>query len=1026
MHSDHSVQSETLNPMHIVMIVLVIAIVGGGCFLLSTPRSTHLMEGAVEWHEGSPLRAFVQLLCLNYQAATLHAGTIKNYVLGIGAGLSIIVLVVAIVVRDKGENHPKDSHSVMETAMADDEQQFKGLTISNRRAAPLLSAQVLVILYILWSFASSRWSSAPGLAVGGSALLAIQFLWSLGLGHGLNSRAACVAARFFFGIIVATAVIAIWYYYGRNPGLRAMFPFGNPTFLSACLIPGIVLSISFLVKIISDVIIDKRKLHIGLVLLTLLAGGLCIWSFTLARSRGPAVGILFAMLAMLFFSLRGRQKWLPVILALFITSAGLLYLNQQSTASSPTGRSATIRLRMYAWSYAWQMFQEKPFTGHGQGGFVLQGDAHASNDVHDDPEVFESRIAHAHNEWLEVMADLGMVGILLIVSALLLTFRAGVIALQASLSGNQRWIIIGLLSTLVGLIADACFGVGLRVSGVPTIYFTVLGLTWALCQQGHNHLILSLSKSRSRRIITGVVGISLGLAAMATANQDWSAARNAHRAEESFRHGDPDQAISYATASIGRLNPQRALSHLFRLVEAHLRAARILQNRGLDRHRRSVEPQPPNPRMVNLALQDIQFSDQQCEVANLYVKELVSRSPGFINHGWLEYQINMIQSDNVQALAMMINHDGPTPGNGTLTAEVQQKKDQFVQNALKSIERELQRQPFQPVLAMNYIRVKMPEFDWPKDLDVLAKPLRFNSVNDHYLEVLVPFASDSKLQESFGEAIEDIHFSLNHPADSQDHPEPVDEWIPEKLRLWSAVKFIQGDYVQARDILEQVVQLYENSDTHMTLGLGDSYDWLAVCRFYVDPGSPDEPIASSIKAIQSTPHSGPGREFIETVKQRMIHYYLAADDEQAAIQLLRETAPPGFTDDMMRNELGARYTQLSQIILRRRESRMLRKPVNELLPKLQLWLHRAMTLNANDPMAYYLSADLAFHADQYEKSARLIEQSLDRGLPVKEAWKFVTIAKQKKPGIQAIDTLWDKLFKIVQQQPRPEQIEQQP
>lgn len=1024
MHSDHSVQSESLNPMHIMMIVLVVAIVGGGCFLLSTPRSTHLMEGAVEWHEGSPLRAFVQLLCLNYQAATLHAGTIKNYILGIGAGISIIVLIVSIVVRDKEENDLDVSHSDTKNVTTDDAQKINRIAISNRRAAPLLSAQILVILYILWSFASSRWSSAPGLAVGGSALLAIQFLWALGLGHGLNSRAACVAARFFFGIIVATAAIAIWYYYGRNPGLRAMFPFGNPTFLSACLIPGIVLSIACLIKILSEVIIDKHKIPIGIMLLTLLFGGLCVWGFTLARSRGPAVGLLFAILAILFFSLRGRRKWLPVILALMVTAGGLLYLNQQSTASSPTGRSATIRLRTYAWSYAWQMFREKPFTGHGQGGFVILGDAHSSNDVLDDPEVFHSRIAHAHNEWLEVMADLGVVGILLIVSALLLTFRAGVIALQSSFSGYRRWILIGLLSTLVGLIVDACFGVGLRVSGVPTIFFTVLGLTWALCQHGDSPLILSLSISRSRRIITGVVGISLGLAAMATANQDWSAARNAHRAEEAFQNEDSEQAIRYATESTSRLNPQRALSHLFRLVEAHLRAARIVQNRGLDRHRRANESQVPNPRIVHLALQDILDSDKYCEAANFYVKELVSRSPGFLNHGWLEYQINMIQSDNVQTLARINGAAGQSPRNGDLAAEVQKKKDQFIQNALKSIERELQRQPFQPILAMNYISIKLPKIDWQSDLDVLAKPLRFNSVNDRYLDVLTPFALDSKYQEAFSQYIEGIHH-INY-GDSQDHPDPMGDWIPEKLRLWSAVKFIQGDYLQARDLLEQVVQLYEKFDLQMTLGIADAYDWLAVCRFYVDPSSPDEPIASSLKAIQTTPHSGPGGEFIVAVKQRMIHYYLAADDEKTATKLLRETAPPGVTDDMMRNELGARYTQLSQIILRRRESRMLRKPLNELLPKLQLWLQRAMTLNANDPIAYYLSADLAFHADQFEKSARLIEQSLDRGLPVKEAWKFITIAKQKKSGIQAIEDLWDKIAKMVQQQRSLIQTKQQP
>ena len=124
----------------------------------------------------------------------------------------------------------------------------------------------------------------------------------------MNVRAANIATRFFLGIIVVTALLAVWYYYGRNPGLRAMFPFGNPTFLSAALIPGIVLCVAFMGKIIFDVVVEHRKLPVLLLLLIIMAGGFCVWSFYLARSRGPTVGLLYAVMAMLFFALRGRRS----------------------------------------------------------------------------------------------------------------------------------------------------------------------------------------------------------------------------------------------------------------------------------------------------------------------------------------------------------------------------------------------------------------------------------------------------------------------------------------------------------------------------------------------------------------------------------------------------------------------------------------------------------------------------------------------------------------------------------------------
>ena len=104
---------------------------------------------------------------------------------------------------------------------------------------------------------------------------------------------------------------------------------------------------------------------------------------------------------------------------------GWWYLLGTADAFSPTGRSPTLRLRLYAWQYAWRLFTERPFTGHGQAGFVRLGDSFTVEDVLADPLVFESRISHAHNEWLEVLADLGSVGLVLLAAGLLLTLRAG-------------------------------------------------------------------------------------------------------------------------------------------------------------------------------------------------------------------------------------------------------------------------------------------------------------------------------------------------------------------------------------------------------------------------------------------------------------------------------------------------------------------------------------------------------------------------------------------------------------------------
>ena len=67
---------------------------------------------------------------------------------------------------------------------------------------------------------------------------------------------------------------------------------------------------------------------------------------------------------------------------------------QQATTPSPTGRDATIRTRFFAWGYAMDLLVQKPFLGHGQGGYALLADglAATSHDAETDPQALDGRI----------------------------------------------------------------------------------------------------------------------------------------------------------------------------------------------------------------------------------------------------------------------------------------------------------------------------------------------------------------------------------------------------------------------------------------------------------------------------------------------------------------------------------------------------------------------------------------------------------------------------------------------------------
>lgn len=992
MNAPQTHNDATIRPLDVVMICIVMMTVAGGLLLLSAAKPTAPVDGAIEWHEESPLRAVVQLLCLNYQAPTHYAGAVKNLILGIGAGLAVLALTIAVVSGSRTID--EEPGTAGPSLLGPDATLDRDGPGERRHIAPLVAAQVLVGLYLLWSFASSRWSAAPGLAVGASILLTIPFLWSFALGHGLTSRAAMPASRAVALICGVTAVVAVWYHYGRNPTLRADFPVGNPTFLAACLIPGILISVGVLVARTPRLLRGVRAGNLALAFGAIVVIGVCAWASYLAKSRGPAIGLVVGLVSIAFFALRGRRRWIPVILFLGISLSGYIYYGQSGDAYSPTNRGATMRLRTYAWGYAWQMFKEHPLRGQGQGGFTLTSDSYVVDDVLGDPLVFESRIAHAHNEWLEVMADLGAIGIVLVVGALLLTLRAGMAALGATDDRERRWVLIGLMGSLVGLVVEECFGVGLRVSGVPVLFYTTLGLVWALSASTEAHSPVRISATRLGRSVVGLCGTVLGLGALVLTQQDFSAARHAYRAGAALHREDFESAAKLARHGVNRLNPQRVVSSLFRLTEIHLSSAQFYQDRGRDREQRWKSKQTPDPRLLAFALEDYRLSDEACERASGSLKELVERAPGFMNHGRLNYWLNLTRAGNAA------RSDNPDKSTALLA------------DAMVAIERELQRQPFNPSIALDFARMAATRIHPEQLIEVLARPLRHHRIDAAYGELLrhlmsVP-ARAKRIDEVFNAAR--LEATVSRVATNVEENE--NRWVPEKLRLGAMVRMSQGDYAGARALLEPGQDLYAKLSGTAPLGAACFQAELADCRFFCDPTHPDPALESARRAMALAPRSYPGRQLQSEVNKRMVQYYLAAGNEGAAVSVLRETAPAGVTDTDVMRELGTRYKKLVGSILRESATGVDISPrILDALPRLATWTQRARVLNPGEPYGYFYDAIILFHQQRQEEAVTRLREALERGLPVEAVCSFLDAALADQPLIPAMSSLRSLVIK---------------
>ncbi len=991
---------KSVRPTHVVMILIAtVVLAGSGLFLSAADSGDVLIDGAKPWAEGSVLRAVVQFLCLGYRFPTINAGDVKALILGLGAGFALITLGVSVWVGGRsGEESVVEEDTVVDT----DKPQEERSESQKRHIAPLVAAQALAGLFLLWSLASFKWSHAPALALGGSILIAIQFFWAFSLGNGLSSNAGKIVGRVIVVVAALTALIAIWYHSGRNPILRAKFPYGNPTFLAACLIPGILLAFTLAVEKARALLYGeagKKAAFAGLVL-GLIALGIAGWAFKLADSRGASVGLVMGFLAVAFFALRGRQRFIPIVLAIIVT--GVAWNMASDLSTGKTDRGATVRFRGYSWSYALEMLGEKSFVGYGEGGFTMLGDARVARDIENDPLAFSGRVAHAHNEWLEIGANLGSLGLVLILAVLVLTLHAGRHALDNELPPGQRWVLIGLLGSLVGLIIEECFGNGLRVSGVPTAFYTTLGLLWALCrhdttQSGLNQLV----KSSAGRLVFGAVAVVLGLGSVIVSQMDFDNARSTRRIESLLAEQDYEEAIAEGNRSVFRLNPQRVLMSQFRLAQAHVLAGEKMRARGLQRRDMAIQAQRMTRQttasaellhrrdnLLTLAQEDLTRSFEHAQSGSIVLMQLLQWSPGYLEAGHLEFMINRLFA---RIYPLMPDAPDVTP---------------FVDAAKSALERELRRQPFNEIYAVDYIAVAVDSLTNEQIISTLARPLRHNSISGSYFNMLLMLRENPEFVSAFQKIVAGAKLTLLKFDDIGE--EQMVPWAPEVLRMSAAMDVSAGRYDLAESVLITAAHSYESLKDTAPIGAASCYFELADTQFKNRPAEPHNALLSADRASALCPSSEQGRALKVMIDRRRLRYELANDHEEKAREIAMELAPRGVAPDALDRAISQEYSSLCLSLLRRPSGSIL-IPAVEMPKNYSAWIDRSLELNPANSEAHYLAADRAALDENCPLVADHITKGLRGQMPLSRAWEFVGIARGAGLNCDELESLWISL-----------------
>ena len=341
----------------------------------------------------------------------------------------------------------------------------------------------VLALFIGWSALSLTWAEKSG--VGGTPLLRYclnlvlflivytavrtprHLMWTVG------AYVAGSAAAAGYGILNPPTNVA---YYDVT---RVSGTIGDPNELAAVLVGGTVLAAALAVTL-------KRSplVRIG----AAGASALCAAGIFLSLSRGGLVALAFALLAAIFVAGR-RWRAQALVMALIVATGAFVYFgfyashdaaNRVTSFGGGTGRTDI-------WTVGWRMVQAHPIAGVGVGNYqtsaihyLLQPGALQRDEfIVDTPKV-------AHNTYLQVLAELGIVGAVLFISiigfSLLCILRAARIferlgdrsmelmsrALLVALCGvlaadffiseefsKQLWLLLGLGPALLGIATSA-------------------------------------------------------------------------------------------------------------------------------------------------------------------------------------------------------------------------------------------------------------------------------------------------------------------------------------------------------------------------------------------------------------------------------------------------------------------------------------------------------------------------------------------------------------------------------------------
>jgi len=276
--------------------------------------------------------------------------------------------------------------------------------------------------------------------------------------------------------------------------------FGNVNYFAEYMIVPLPLAISLFFAC------QNRMYKILLLVGILVMGGSLIFTFT--RGSYLAIGISSLFMLFLYLVSRGKgfikeHKKIFIIILAFIILVTFLFaipntLNKSGTVISKIKsrisisqftKGSSLKRRIAIWKFTGMMIKDHPILGSGLGTFKYNSLNYQAKffDQEENRRLYPYGIADkVHNEYLQLGAEIGILGLGIFLWLIISYFRCGLRILKKLKDKYKQGIVIGLMGGIVAVLIDAIFGFPLHLPATIVLFWLFIGLIVSL-NHSENH-----------------------------------------------------------------------------------------------------------------------------------------------------------------------------------------------------------------------------------------------------------------------------------------------------------------------------------------------------------------------------------------------------------------------------------------------------------------------------------------------------------------------------------------------------------